>query len=93
MSKKNKAKTQPIKPRRWTPKQSKRITGWLMVAGILIAMPAIHFQLTWLLIVAVAEWAVSLTFMLWHWRCPACGKSLPKTGKLNTCPRCGADIT
>ena len=88
--KKKKAPTQP--PRRFTPKTSKRITGWLMVFGILIAVAAINLQSPPLLFVAAAEWLVSLCFMLYYWRCPECGKTLPKTGKVEQCPQCGAKI-
>ena len=88
--KKKKAPAQP--PRRFTPNQSKRITGWLMVFGVLIAVAAINLKSTQLLLVAVAEWLVALCFMLYYWRCPECGKSLPKTGKISECPNCGAEI-
>ena len=27
-----------------------------------------------------------------YWRCPQCGKTLPKTGKTFECPKCGAKI-
>ena len=88
--KKKKVPAQP--PRRFTPNQSKRVTGWLMVFGILIAVAAINLQSTPLLLAAVAEWLVSLCFMLYYWRCPACGRSLPKMGKIDQCPKCGAKI-
>lgn len=88
--KKKKAPAQP--PRRFTPNQSKRITGWLMVFGVLIAVAAINMKSTQLLLVAVAEWLVALCFMLYYWRCPECGKTLPKTGKISECPKCGAEI-
>ena len=88
--KKKKAPARP--PRRFTPNQSKRITGWLMVFGVLIAVAAINLQSTPFLLVAVAEWLVALCFMLYYWRCPECGKALPKTGKISECPKCGAKI-
>ena len=93
MSKNKKKKKTPVRPpRRFTPKTAKRITGWLMVFGILIAVAAINLQSTRLLLAAVAEWLVSLCFMLYYWRCPECGKTLPKTGKVSECPNCGAKI-
>ena len=93
MSKSKKKKKAPAPPpRRFTPNQSKRITGWLMVFGVLIAVAAINMQSTPVLLAAVAEWLVALCFMLYYWRCPECGKSLPKTGKISECPRCGAKI-
>ena len=93
MSKSKKKKKAPVRqPRRFTPNQSKRITGWLMVFGVLIAVAAINLKSTQLLLVAVAEWLVALCFLLYYWRCPECGKSLPKTGKITECPKCGARI-
>ena len=93
MSKNKKKKKAPARPpRRFTPKTSRRITGWLMVFGILIAVAAINLRSTQLLLAAVAEWLVSLCFMLYYWRCPECGKTLPKTGKISECPDCGARI-
>ena len=89
---KSKKKTPAPPPRRFTPNTSKRITGWLMVFGILIAVAAINLQSPQLLLVAVAEWLVSLCFMLYYWRCPVCGRTLPKTGKISECPNCGAEI-
>ena len=89
---KKKKKTPARPPRRFTPKTSKRITGWLMVFGILIAVAAINFQSVPVLLAAAAEWLVSLCFMLYYWRCPVCGKTLPKTGKISACPKCGAEI-
>lgn len=79
-------------PRRYTPNQSKRVSGWMMVLGVLIAIVAIQLKSTPVLLIAAAEWIVTLGFYLWYWRCPACGKSLPKTGKITECPRCGARI-
>ena len=93
MSKNKKKKKAPARPpRRFTPKTSRRITGWLMMFGILIAVAAINLQSPPLLFVAAAEWLVSLCFMLYYWRCPECGKTLPKTGKVEQCPKCGAEI-
>ena len=89
-NKKKKAPAQP--PRRFTPNQAKRVTGWMMVFGILIAVAAINLQSIPMLLAAVAEWLVSLCFMLYYWRCPVCGKSLPKMGKISECPKCGAKI-
>ena len=93
MSKSKKKKKAPVRqPRRFTPKQSKRITGWLMVFGVLIAVAAINAQSAPVLMIAAAEWLVALCFMLYYWRCPFCGKTLPKTGKVTECPNCGAKI-
>ncbi len=80
------------KPRRYTPNQSKRVSGWMMVLGVLIAIVAIQMKSTPVLLIAAAEWLVTLGFYLWYWRCPVCGKSLPKTGKITECPRCKAKI-
>ena len=88
--KKKKAPARP--PRRFTPRTSKRVTGWLMVFGILIAVAAVNARSAPLLLTATAEWLVSLCFMLYYWRCPSCGKTLPKTGKIDQCPKCGAEI-
>ena len=93
MSKNKKKKKAPARPpRRFTPNTSRRITGWLMVFGVLIAVAAINLRSTPVLFAAVAEWLVALCFMLYYWRCPECGKSLPKTGKISECPKCGAKI-
>ncbi len=79
-------------PRRYTPNQSRRVSGWMMVLGVLIAIVAIQLKSIPVLLIAAAEWLVTLGFYLWYWRCPVCGKSLPKTGKITECPRCGARI-
>ena len=93
MAKNKKKKKAPARPpRHFTPNQSKRITGWLMVFGVLIAVAAINLRSTSVLFAAVAEWLVALCFMLYYWRCPECGKTLPKTGKISECPKCGAKI-
>ena len=90
--KKVKPAYKPQAPRRFSPTRAKRITGWLMVLGILITLVAINRRQSSLVGIAVVEWLISLAFMLWYWRCPVCGKSLPKTGKVTKCPRCGAEI-
>ncbi len=80
------------KPRRYTPNQSKRVSGWLMVLGVLIAIVAIQMKSVPVLLIAAAEWFITLCFFLYYWRCPVCGKSLPKTGKITECPRCQARL-
>lgn len=104
MSKKGKAqkgKTQkgkapkgyaPQPPRRWTPMQAQGIIGRLLVVSILLGMLAASIQQVWPLVPALALWAVMALMLYKYWRCPVCGKTLPKTGKTFECPRCGAKI-
>lgn len=89
MAKKDKA---PPKPRRWTPKQAQGIIGRLLVPAILITMVAVYFEQPWVLLPALILWAVMALILYKYWRCPKCGKTLPKTGKTFECPKCGAKI-
>lgn len=89
MAKKEKA---PPAPRRWTPRQAQGVIGRVGIPSMLLAMAAIALQSFWLLAPAVALWIAMLVILFRYWRCPKCGKSLPKTGKTFECPKCGAKI-
>ena len=85
-------KDAPQKPRRWTPKEAQGVIGRLIVPSMLLAMLAIYAQLIWVLIPAGILWVIMLVILFLYWRCPKCGKSLPKMGKIHECPKCGAKI-
>lgn len=79
-------------PRRWTPKQAQAVIGRLSVPTLLLALIAISAQWIWLLVPVGVLWVVMLLILYKYWRCPVCGKTLPKTGKTFECPKCGAKI-
>ncbi len=79
-------------PRRWTPKQAQGVIGRLLVPAILLALLAVYLQNPWPLLPAFALWVVMALILFKYWRCPKCGKTLPKTGKTFECPRCGEKI-
>lgn len=79
-------------PRRWTPKQAQGVIGRLLVPSILLALLAASIQQAWPIIPALILWAVMALILFKYWRCPKCGKSLPKTGKIFECPKCGEKI-
>ena len=87
-----KKKAKPQAPRRWTPKQALGIIGRLLVPCILLGLLAVSLRQTWPLIPALILWAVMALILYKYWRCPVCGKTLPKTGKTFECPKCGAKI-
>ena len=87
-----KKEAKPQAPRRWTPKQAQGIIGRLLVPAILIVMAAVAVKQQWLLIPALILWAIMALILYKYWRCPVCGKTLPKTGKTFECPKCGAKI-
>lgn len=89
MAKKEKA---PPAPRRWTPKQAQAVIGRLLVPAILLGLLAVSLRQVWPLIPALGLWAVMALILYKYWRCPKCGKTLPKTGKTFECPKCGAKI-
>ena len=89
MAKKEKA---PPAPRRWTPKQAQAVIGRLLVPAILLGLLAVSLRQAWPLIPALGLWAVMALVLYKYWRCPKCGKTLPKTGKTFECPKCGAKI-
>ena len=80
------------KPRRWTPMEARGIIGRLLVPSMLLALAGISTRMMWLLIPAGAIWAVMLVILYLYWRCPHCGKTLPKSGKVLECPKCGTKI-
>ena len=82
----------PQPPRRRTPREAQRMIGRLIVPSMLLALLAISVQWIWLLIPAGILWVVMLAILFLYWRCPKCGKSLPKMGTIRECPRCGAKI-
>lgn len=82
----------PRKARRWTPMEAKHVIGVLIVPSMLLALFAISAQLMWLLIPAGILWVAMLAILFLYWRCPCCGKGLPKMGKVLECPKCGAKI-
>ena len=88
MAKKERAQA----PRRWTPNQAQAVIGRLLVPAILLALLAVYLQNPWVLLPAFALWVVMALILFKYWRCPKCGKTLPKTGKTFECPRCGAKI-
>ncbi|MFG6351503.1 MAG: transposase [Oscillospiraceae bacterium] len=79
-------------PRRWTPKEAQGMIGRLIVPSMLLVMLAVSVRTMWLLIPAAALWVVMLLILYKYWRCPRCGKTLPKMGKVRECPKCGAEI-
>ena len=79
-------------PRRWTPKEAQGVIGRLLAPSMLLALFAISAQLMWLLIPAGILWVVMLVILYKYWRCPHCGKTLPKMGRVRECPRCGEKI-
>ena len=79
-------------PRRWTPKEAQGVIGRLLAPSMLLALFAISAQLMWLLIPAGVLWVAMLIILYKYWRCPVCGKTLPKMGKVRECPQCGAEI-
>lgn len=79
-------------PRRWTPRQAQAVIGRIWIPSMLLAMAAIALQSFWLLAPAGVLWIVMLAILLKYWRCPSCGKGLPKMGKITECPKCGARI-
>ena len=79
-------------PRRWTPKQAQGVIGRLVVPSMLLTIIAIYLEHIWLLIPAGILWLVMLAILFVYWRCPACGKTLPKMGRIHECPECGAKI-
>ncbi len=85
-----KAKEQ--KPRRWSPKEAQQIIGRLLLLPILLTLLATAIRQVWPLIPALVLWAVMALILYKYWRCPHCGKTLPKTGKVFTCPKCGGEI-
>ena len=87
-----KKEAKPQAPRRWTPKQAQGVIGRLIIPSMLLAIVAIYLQWVLLLIPAGAIWVVTLLILYKYWRCPECGKTLPKTGKISECPKCGAKI-
>ena len=87
-----KKEPKPQPPRRWTPKQAQGIIGRLLVPAILLCMVAVGLRQSWPLIPALALWVVMALMLYKYWRCPVCGKTLPKTGKVFECPKCGAKI-
>ena len=89
MAKKEKA---PPAPRRWTPKQAQGVIGRIWIPSMLLAMVAIAMKSFWLLAPAAVLWIVMLVILFRYWRCPKCGKGLPKMGKIIECPKCGAKI-
>ena len=89
MAKKEKA---PPAPRRWTPKQAQGVIGRIWIPSMLLAMVAIAMKSFWLLAPAAVLWIVMLVILFRYWRCPECGKGLPKMGKIIECPKCGAKI-
>ena len=89
MAKKEKA---PPAPRRWTPRQAQGIIGRLLVQAILLGVLAVSLRQVWPLYLAFGLWVVMALILYKYWRCPKCGKTLPKTGKTFECPRCGAKI-
>ena len=89
MAKKDEA---PRKPRRWTPMEARHVIGTLIVPAMLLALFAISAQLMWVLIPTGILWAAMLVILFLYWRCPRCGKTLPKMGKVLECPKCGAKI-
>ena len=89
MAKKEKA---PPAPRRWTPKQALTHIGRILVPSMLIVLAAVYFRQELLLLPAFLLWVVMALILYKYWRCPQCGKTLPKTGKTFECPKCGAKI-
>ena len=87
-----KKETKPQPPRRWTPKEAQGVIGRLVVPSMLVALAAIYLEWIWLLIPAGILWVAMLVILFLYWRCPECGKSLPKMGKVHECPKCGAKI-
>ena len=85
------AKKEPA-PRRWTPKEAQKVIGRLLAPSILIVLFAISAEWLWLLIPAGILWVAMLIILYKYWRCPECGKTLPKMGKVRECPKCGAKI-
>ena len=53
---------------------------------------AASIRQAWPLIPAFGLWVVMALILYKYWRCPKCGKTLPKTGKTFECPKCGAKI-
>lgn len=82
----------PQKPRRWSPLEAKSVIGRIWIPSMLLAMLAIAVRSLWLLLPAFVLWVVMLAILFAYWRCPHCGKGLPKTGKISACPRCGEEI-
>ena len=80
------------KPRRWTPKEAQGVIGRLWIPSMLLAMASIALESFLLLIPSFVLWVVMLVILLVYWRCPHCGKSLPKMGKIHECPKCGEEI-
>ena len=89
MAEKDKA---PPTPRRWTPKQAQGVIGRIWLPTMLLTMIAIAMKSYVLLAPACVLFLVMLVILFKYWRCPHCGKSLPKMGKITECPKCGAEI-
>ena len=79
-------------PRRWTPKEAQGVIGRLLAPSMLLALFAISTEWLWLLAPAGILWVAMLLILYKYWRCPVCGKTLPKMGKVLECPKCGAKI-
>ena len=80
-------------PRRWSPREAQGVIGRIWIPSMILMMAAIAMESVWLLIPAAVLWVVMLVLLFKYWRCPNCGKSLPKMGKISECPKCGAKIT
>mgnify|MGYP001120361457 FL=1 len=89
MAKKEKA---PPAPRRGAPKHARARLGRILVPSMLIVLAAVYFRQELLLLPAFLLWVVMALILYKYWRCPQCGKTLPKTGKTFECPKCGAKI-
>ena len=75
-----------------TKKTSSGETLYKVFIYVVLAMLAIAVRSLWLLLPAFVLWVVMLAILFAYWRCPHCGKGLPKTGKISACPRCGEEI-
>ncbi len=85
-------KAKPQRPRRWTPMQAQGVIGRMVVPAMLLTMAAIYLEWLWLLVPAGVLWVIMLIILFLYWRCPACGKTLPKMGRVHECPGCGRKI-
>ena len=79
-------------PRRWTPKEAQGMIGRLMVPSMLLVMLAVSVRAIWVVIPAAGPLGGMPLVLYKYWRCPRCGKTLPKMGKVRECPKCGAEI-